>query len=46
MGRVEDNMNETLNTEIWNDIAEVKDRINRMRNTLGGMNNRMEEAEG
>ena len=39
--RVED-VNETLNTEIRNNIAEIKDTMNKMRNTLDGMNSSME----
>ena len=40
--RVE-NMTEILNTEIMNNIAEIKGSINKMRNTFDGMNNRTEK---
>ena len=39
------NISETLNIEIRNKIAEIKDSINKMRNRLDGKNSRMEEAE-
>ena len=39
--RVED-LNKALNIEIRNNIAEIKGSINEMRNTLDGMNSRME----
>jgi len=42
--RVED-ISETLNTEIRNNIAEIKGSIGEMRNTFDGMNNRLGEAE-
>ena len=42
--RVED-ISETLNTEIRNNIAEIKGSINEMRNMLDGINSRLEEAE-
>jgi len=42
--RVE-HINETINTEIRNNIAEIKGSINEMRNMLDGMNSRLEEAE-
>ena len=42
--RVED-MCEILNTEMRNNIAEIEVSINEMRNTLDGMNSRLEEAE-
>ena len=38
-------MRETLNTEIRNNIAEIKGSINEMRNTLHGIKSRIEEAE-
>ena len=43
MRRVE-NITETINTEIMNNI-EIKGSITEMRNTLGGMNSRLEEAK-
>ena len=42
--RVED-MHETLNTKIMNNIIEIKGLISKMRNTLDGMNCRLEKAE-
>ena len=42
--RVED-MSETLNTEIRNNIAEIKGSINKMRNMLDGMNSKREEEQ-
>ena len=39
-----EDIRETLNKEIWNDIAEMKGSINKMRNTLDGISSRMEEA--
>jgi len=42
--RVED-ISETLNTEIRNNIVEIKGSINEMRNRHDGMNSRMEEKE-
>ena len=42
--RVED-MSETHNTEIKNNIAEIKGSINKIRNKLDGMNSRLEETE-
>ena len=39
--RVED-MNETLNTKIRTNIAKIKDTTSEMRNTIDGMNSRME----
>ena len=38
-------MNKTLNTEIRNNIAEIKGSINKIKNTFDGMNSRMEEPE-
>ena len=38
-------MSNILNTEIRNNIAEIKGSINEMRNTFGGMNSRLEETE-
>ena len=38
-------MSETLNADIRNSVPEIKGIINKMRNTLDGMNSRMEEAE-
>ena len=38
--KVED-MSESLNTEIRNNIAEIKGLTNEMRNTLNGRNSRM-----
>ena len=38
-------MNETLDTEIRNNIIEIKGSINKMRNTFDGMDNRQKEAE-
>ena len=35
-------VSETINTKIKNTIAEIKGSINEMRNTLDGMNSRME----
>ena len=40
-----ENISETLNTEIRNNIAEIKDSINELKNPLHGMNSRLEEAE-
>ena len=40
-----EDMSETLNTEIRNNIAEIKGSINEMRNMLDGMNSRLEKAE-
>ena len=40
-----DYMSETLNTDIRNNISEIKDSINEMRNMFNGMNNRLEKAE-
>ena len=37
-------MSETFNTEIGNNIAEIKGTISEMRNMLDGMKSRMEEA--
>jgi len=42
--RVE-HMSETLNTEIRNNTAQIKDSKNEMRNTLDRMNSRMEKAQ-
>ena len=42
--RVED-VSETLNTEISNNIAEIKGSRNEMRNMLDGMNGRLEKVE-
>jgi len=42
--RVED-ISETINIEIRNNIAKIKDSTNKMKNTLKGMNSRLEEAE-
>jgi len=42
--RVE-HMSETLNTEIRNNTAQIKDSKNEMRNTLDRMNSRMEERD-
>ena len=42
--RVEDK-NETLNTEIRNNVAEIKGSVKKMRYMLDGMNSRMKEAE-
>lgn len=38
-------MSEALITEIRNKIVEIKDTINKMRNTYDGMNSEMEKAE-
>ena len=37
-----EDMSETLNKEIRNNIAEIKDSPNRIRSTLDGMNSRLE----
>ena len=42
--KVED-MSETLNTQIRNNIAEIKGTVNKVRNTLDGMSSRVEETE-
>lgn len=42
--RVEDT-SERLNRKIRNNMAEIKGTINERRNTLDGMNSRMEETE-
>ena len=42
--RVEE-ISETLNTKIRNDILEIKGPVNEMRNMLDGMDNRLEESE-
>jgi len=42
--RVED-ISETPNTRIRNNIAQIKGSIKEMRNMLDGMSSRMEEAE-
>ena len=39
-----DSISETANTEMRNNIAEIKGSINKRRNTLDGMNCRLEEA--
>ena len=41
----EEDMSETLNTEIRNNRAEIKGSVNKMRNTFNEMNSRMVEAE-
>ena len=38
-------MNKTLNTDIRNNIVEIKGTINENGNILDGINSRMEEAE-
>ena len=40
--RVED-VSKTFNTEIMNHIVEIKGSINKRRNTLDGMNSKLEE---
>ena len=40
-----EDMSETHNTEIMYDIAQIKGSISEMRNTLDGMNSKMEEVE-
>lgn len=40
-----EDISEILNTEIRNNTEGIKDSINEMRNRLGGMNSRLEEAE-
>jgi len=42
--RVED-ISETINTEIRSNKAEIKSSINKVRNTLDGMNSRLEAWE-
>ena len=42
--RVED-ISETINTEIRNNIAEIKGSTNKMRNTFDGMKSRLEEVK-
>ena len=42
--RVED-VTETLNTKIRNNIGEIKGSINKMRNMLDGMNSKREEEQ-
>ena len=42
--RVED-VTETLNTKIRNNIGEIKGSINKMRNRLDGMNSKREEEQ-
>lgn len=37
---------DAINTDIRNNIAEIKGSINEMRNSLDGMSSRLEEAEG
>lgn len=37
-------MCETINTQIRNNMVEIKDTVNGMRNTPNGMNSRMKEA--
>ena len=38
-------ISETINTEIRNNRADIKGSVNKMRNTLGGMNSRLDNAE-
>ena len=45
LGKRGGDISETINTEIRNSTAEIKGSINEMRNTLNGINSRLEEAE-
>ena len=44
MRRVED-MSENINTEVRNNIAEIKSSINEMRNMPNGMNSKLEKQK-